>query len=131
MSVAQDSPAGLRRYQFTLARMVCWVIVAASVCFLVRNLALVVAAGLSLLPALLAWGMAGSLGLVGAMWRGFWDTLPARILLLIMFAIVVIPFSPMLLFCLNWERLAVRWPLAASARVDSERHNGHTSISNA
>lgn len=114
MGTSSDSPPGTRPYQFTLARMISWVIVAASVCFLIRNVVLVAVAGIALLPAVLLWTSVAGLGLVGALWRRFWDTLPGRLLLLVMFWLVVIPFSPILLFCLDWERLLAHWRLVWS-----------------
>ena len=111
MRLTPNSQPGLRPYQFTLARLVSWVVGAAGICFLIRNVVLVVVVGESFIPALLIWAFVAAMGLVGGLWRRFWDTLPGRLLLRLMFLLVVIPFSPLLLFCLDWERLIEHWRL--------------------
>ncbi len=116
MRLTPKSPPSLRPYQFTLARMVSWVVVAAGVCFLIRNVVLVAVIGESVLPAIVVWAFVAAMGLVGGLWRRFWDTMPGRLLLKLMFLLVVIPFSPILLFCLDWERLIAHWRLLFDTR---------------
>ena len=135
-NLAPKAPAQLRPYQFTLARLVSWVLVAGSLCFLVRNVIQLVVAGYSVLPAIAVWGLFAGLGLFGAMWRNFWDTLPGRVLLQIMFLLVVIPFSPLLLFCLDWERWFGFWrspvlPKSSDAKGRPNRCNSVSSVPDA
>ena len=111
MRLTPNSPPRLQPYQFTLARLVSWVIMAAGVCFLIRSVVLFNTTGELVLTVVSAWAILALMGLVGAIWRRFWDTPPGRLLLQLMILLVVIPFSPLLLFCLDWERLIAHWKL--------------------
>jgi hypothetical protein len=90
-----------RPFQITLAQMIAWVCVAAFVCFCIRN-AVVALPGLAIFLALVT---------LFRLWDRLWDWPPMRAALFALFLVVIIPFSPVLLFCLPWERLAERWRL--------------------
>jgi hypothetical protein len=109
--------AGLRPNQFTLARMASWVAMAAGVCLFVRRMGVFDAItegeidrrSAPRLDVVLFWALIAVLGGVGAIWRGVWDTGAGRLLLKVLYCFVIVPFSPLLLFCLDWEGLAAKW----------------------
>jgi hypothetical protein len=93
-----------RRFQFSLVALLLWVGVAAVVCFFIRNLWLVVALG-SLVAA--AWFVLVSVAVLDR-WDRVGNSWPMRIVVASLLLLVAIPFSPVLLLCVDWAGLFER-----------------------
>jgi hypothetical protein len=73
--------------------------------------------GMAMLGVMLLWAFVAGAGVAGSMWGQFWDTRLGRCMLAGMLLLIAIPFSPLLLLCLDWKHLKQRYSHLEESRL--------------
>lgn len=110
MSGTEDSSHQLRPFQFSLSRLAGLVAISAVACWIIREAVWIVLIAVWLVIVVtIPVALAGSLHISCLIWNKLWKTSAMQVVVGTLFLLVAVPFSPLLLLCIDWEGHLRRW----------------------